>query len=207
MSIYTVSMCLRARTGIRITTDPICRAVLEGLGAPLLSGSVPEAGIKAYIFVMLSLLYTLHWMYTLLYALLVHMHSSIHFLYPYICHANTTLIHSLLYIYTCIPYIGEDTEGIEYPKINDSDLNPDEAADSGYEDDTIERVLHHNYMNDIGITNWYNKVDFIVDGGPRGLEGPESLSTGIYMCVYVFYVYVCNIRIVWVFKVVVYIHL
>ena len=34
----------RKEIGIRITTDPICRAVLEGLGAPLLSGSVPEAG-------------------------------------------------------------------------------------------------------------------------------------------------------------------
>ena len=84
----------------------------------------------------------------------------------------------MLYVH----YIGEDTEGIEYPKINDPDVYKAESeSDPSYEDDTVERVLHHNYMNDIGITNWYNKVDFIVDGGPRGLEGPESLSTGMYV--------------------------
>ena len=112
----------------------------------------------------------------------------------YYCINTYTLTYTPL-LYTHIPYIGEDTEGIEYPKINDSDVSSDlnltydDSADP-YEDDTVERVLHHNYMNDIGITNWYNKVDFIVDGGPRGLEGPESLSTGMYAyeCVYVVWV-------------------
>ena len=61
----------------------------------------------------------------------------------------------------------EDAESLDADTI-DTDDN---------DDDHVDFASFGDYMEDVASVSWIDRVDFIVVNGPRGLDGPESLST------------------------------
>jgi tRNA threonylcarbamoyl adenosine modification protein (Sua5/YciO/YrdC/YwlC family) len=78
-----------------------------------------------------------------------------------------------------VPEASEDVIGMIFhsiDKIGDKEENQWRAemeAESSDEDFDIRQ----DYIGDISSVRWLNRVDFVLENGPRGLEGPSSLST------------------------------
>ena len=80
-----------------------------------------------------------------------------------------------------VPEASEDIAGMVFAAVEeDENFEITEEEDEGYEMYN-NYDFKANYMDDIATdqakVSWIKQVDFIIENGPRGLEGSESLST------------------------------
>lgn len=75
-----------------------------------------------------------------------------------------------------VPEANEDSVNIVFPTVDDieSENSVDELVDDGPH---VYQGGSDGYMFDLTTAPWASKVDFIIENGPRGEEGKESLST------------------------------
>lgn len=79
-----------------------------------------------------------------------------------------------------VPEAGEDLAGLIFKNLMAAEGdNPENDVDEDlYETfDSASLTTGVDYMDDVASVPWVGRVDFIVINGPRGLNGPESLST------------------------------
>lgn len=140
----------RNEIGVRMPADDVCMYILSLMDVPLLCGSVPESGedVSELLFAPLS-------------TEDINSNGDEYYL------KNKT---NRLTLSTTATAKGR-SDGRRGQ--DEEDSNNNHSNDSNDESNNFK----YNYMNDVVRVPWVDKVDFIVENGPRGLEGVSSLST------------------------------